>query len=137
MKPATLSWSDEQLSVVTEALIQAKNWRFLTAHDRFEHAWRGADGIPRIALHGLAQLTASHHQLTLGRGRAAVRTWRKARAKLMAAGLDVEVLSREMEALHRALAIDEEGPRFIDANALKAFQSLPMLDAAMLQTPSA
>jgi Domain of unknown function (DUF309) len=135
MKIDTLRWSDEQLVVMTRAFAAMRTSRFLAAHEQFEELWRAAAGEPRRVLHGLAQLAASHHQLTLGRGAAAVRTWNKARTKL--AGQALEALCREMEALHAALGLSAEGPRFFDPRALEAFQSLPTLDVAMLHTPNA
>lgn len=135
MKINTPRWSDEQLLAMTDALEAMRTRRFLAAHERFEDAWREAQGEPRRVLHGLAQFAASQHQLCLGRGAAAVRTWQKASAKL--AGLALGTLREEMEALHRGLGLSAEGPRFFDPKALDAFQSLPTLDAATLHTPSA
>lgn len=134
MKMNTERWSDEQLLGISKALDLMNAWRFHAAHEQFEALWREATCQKRTWLHGLTQVAASFHQLTLGRGAASVRTWRRARDKL--AGLAVAEFMTRVDALHHALGLDESSPRFFDASLLCA-HSVPRLDAATLQTPSA
>jgi hypothetical protein len=133
MKRNTSCWSDEQLEGLAKAFDLMNAWRFHAAHEHFEALWRVAVGPERRWLHGLAQGAASLHQLTLGRGAAAVRTWRRARLKLE--GLPLEPFMTRVDALHQALGLGAEGPRFFDAELLRA-HSLPRLDAATLHPPS-
>jgi len=121
------SWSDTQKEAVADGLVRLTKGEFLAAHERFEDLWREASLPARLAFHGLAQLAASFHQLALGRGRAAVRTWDKARDKLARAGLLSERYVQEMTALHARLGLTAEGPRFFDPAALGPPELLPRL----------
>jgi hypothetical protein len=134
MKMLHTTWSDEQRKTLTKALDHMQAWRFHAAHEEFESAWRTARIPQKTWLHGLAQIAASYHQLSLGRGVAAVRTWRKARAKLEA--LPLCPFSTQTEALHRSLGLSLDGPRFFDPLRL-CDHSLPTLALEMLQTPTA
>lgn len=135
MKPLITYWSDEQLSSLAKALEEARAWRFHEAHEELEAVWRTAHIPVRTVLHTLILIIASHHQLTLGRGAAAVRTWHKARPGL--AGVEYEAFCEAMEALHGGLGLSVEGPRYFDPSRLSAYPSLPMLAAEMLHAPSA
>lgn len=134
MKMLTSHWSDEQMAGLAKALDLMNTWRFHAAHEEFEALWRVAISQERTWLHGLTQAAAALHQLTLGRGAASVRTWRRARPKLE--GLALQDFVTRMDALHQALGLGSESPRHFDASTLSA-HSLPRLEAAMLQTPSA
>lgn len=87
--------------------------------------------------HGLAQVAASHHQLTLGRGQAAVRTWHKARLKLASVGVLTPTFEAAMDTLHRRLGLAAEGPRFFAPAAIGSLQSLPVPELDALHKPSA
>ena len=110
---------------------------FFDAHDHFEAAWREAEPAVRPLLQGLAQLAASHHQLTLGRGRAAVRTWRRAREKLRAVQAITAGFCDEMDAFHARAGLTSEGPRFVDPRLLGPPQGFPRPAEETLYTPSA
>ena len=131
------SWSKAHQTAVAQGLSCLRAGAFFDAHEHFEAAWREADLPVRPLLQGLAQLAASHHQLTLGRGRAAVRTWRKARDKLSAVGALTPGFSAEMDAFHARAGLTSEGPRFVDPEQLGPPQGFPMLDEETLYTPSA
>jgi hypothetical protein len=103
------------------------------AHERFEAAWRTATPPSRTLLHGLSQLAASYYQLSLGRGRAAVRTWHKARAKLAAAEALTPVFAARVDALHARLGLSADGPRFFDPAQLRALADWPVPDLAILR----
>jgi hypothetical protein len=98
---------------------------FFAAHECFEHAWRGARDEERTLMHALAQLAASYHQLTLGRSRAAVRTWHKACEKLSA----IDALScdyqRAVEAFWLGLGVTAEAPRSLPVEELPERASWP------------
>lgn len=87
--------------------------QFYEAHECFEDAWRRARDSERTRMQTLAQLSAAYHQLSLGRARAAVRTWRKARDKL--AGIDAlsSDYQRRVEEFWTLLGVTSETPRFI------------------------
>ncbi len=121
-------WTDEQRRLAVEGLAYLHEGRFFAAHERFEEGFRAAEPPIRTALHGLAQLAASHHQLTLGRGRAAVRTWLRARAKLESVGLLAVELSAEIEAFHARLGLSADGPRFVDPVRLEGAGRFPVPD---------
>src|ERR1700710_2025109 len=89
---------------VTHALATMRAGHFYAAHEELEALFRCASGEPRTFFQALAPLAASHHQLTLGRARAAVRTWHKARAKLDRLGLLPPALDVAMAAFHAELA---------------------------------
>jgi hypothetical protein len=116
----------EQRQAVAEGLRLMHDGSFFAAHEQFEDVWRSADPGLRDLFQGLAQLAAAHHQLTLGRGRAAIRTWQKARARLDRA----EILSVDfccaMDAMYARLGLTIEGPRFVDAQVALA-QGVPRL----------
>jgi hypothetical protein len=128
MKPTISSWSDEQREGLAKALVLMKSWRFHEAHEEFEGLWRLATSQERTWLHGLTQVAASLHQLTLGRGAASVRTWNRARPKLE--GLGLQAFMTRMDALHHALGLGAEAPRFFDASTLHA-HTLPTLDVLL------
>ena len=115
----------EQQQVVSVGLALMQNGSFFAAHDAFEEAFRAAAGDARELLRALAQVAASHHQLTLGRGRAAVRTWEKARARLAALGALSAEFGAAMGALHDRAGVDVEGPRFIDPSVLGPLEAFP------------
>jgi hypothetical protein len=125
MKMLTSHWSDGQRKGLAKALDHLNAWRFHAAHEEFESLWREAASQERTWLHGLAQATASLHQLTLGRGAASVRTWNRARAKLE--GLHLTEFVTRVDALHQALELRADGPRFFDPSALRA-HSLPRVE---------
>jgi len=130
-------WSLSQNDALATGLAHLTKGEFLLAHDRFEDAWREAILRPRLVFHGLAQLAASYHQLTLGRGRAAVRTWHKARAKLTAADALSPAFAAEVDAFFAQLGLSEEGPRFVDLARVGATQRFPLVSEEMLHSPSA
>ncbi len=117
MKMNTPCWSDEQLAGLTKAFSLMDAWLFHSAHEQFEALWRTATSQERTWLHGLTQLAAAFHQLNLGRGKAAVRTWNRARARLT--GLNLAEFMTHVDALHHALGLSEAGPRFFDASRLR------------------
>jgi hypothetical protein len=125
MKMLTSHWSDEQQQRLAKALDHLNAWRFHAAHEEFESLWRAASSPDRTWLHGLAQATASLHQLTLGRGAASVRTWSRARPKLE--GLRLTEFVTRVDALHHALQLRADGPRFFDPSALRTY-SLPRVE---------
>jgi hypothetical protein len=133
-KVHTSHWSDEQQEGLAKALDLMKAWRFHAAHEEFEALWRSSTSQRQIWLHGLTQLAASLHQLTLGRGAASVRTWNRARGKLD--GLALGAFVTQLDALHHALGLRADGPRLFDATTLKR-HSMPTLDPAMLIASSA
>ena len=115
----------EQQDAVSVGLALMQSGSFFAAHEAFEEAFRAARGDARELLRALAQVAASHHQLTLGRGRAAVRTWEKARARLAALGALSAEFVAAMRALHDRVGIDGEGPRFIDPSSLGPLEAFP------------
>ena len=130
------SWLRAHRTAVAQGLSCLRAGAFFDAHEHFEAAWREADPPVRPLLQGLAQLAASHHQLTLGRGRAAVRTWRKARDKLRAVDALPPEFSAEMDAFHARAGLTSDGPRFVDPGRLGPPQGFPMLDEEALYTPT-
>jgi hypothetical protein len=130
----TLPFStSDHLEALSRGLALLRAGKFLEAHEVFEFAWRATCPPLRTRFHGLAQLAASYHQLTLGRARASVRTWQKARAKLASVGALTAPFARDVDALHARLGITVDGPRFIALSELAALQSLPVPED---QTPS-
>jgi Domain of unknown function (DUF309) len=95
------------------ALAHAEHGDYRAAHEAFEDLWRAHPGPAGAAFRALAQWMAAYHQAALGRGRAAARTWDKARAKLDALGLLSPALAgcvTEWLGRHR---MEPEGPRFV------------------------
>lgn len=131
------SWLKAHRSAVAQGLCCLRAGAFFDAHEHFEAAWREAEPPVRPLLQGLAQLAASHHQLTLGRGRAAVRTWLRAREKLRAAQVVTSAFCDEMDAFHARLGLTAEGPRFIDPHLLGPVQAFPSPDESALDAPVA
>lgn len=117
--------TNEQQDVVSVGLALMQKGSFFAAHEAFEESFRSAKGDARELLRGLAQIAASHYQLTLGRGRAAVRTWHKARARLDPLGALSADFCDAMRALHDRIGVDQEGPRFIDAGQLGPREAFP------------
>jgi hypothetical protein len=111
-----------QTELVSQGLDRLTKREFLAAHECFEDAFREAVLQARLLLHAFAQLAASDHQLSLGRGRAAVRTWHKAREKLARLGVLSPHFDAQMDALHARLGLTAEGPRFFDAARLDAVE---------------
>jgi predicted metal-dependent hydrolase len=101
---------------------------FFAAHECFEQAWRDARAAERTLMHALAQLAASYHQLTLGRSRAAVRTWLKACAKLAAIDALALDYQRSVEEFWAGLGATAEGPRSLHSEELPARDSWPRPD---------
>jgi hypothetical protein len=110
--------------------------RFFAAHECFEEAWRRAGEAggsapeqnidqERTFMHALAQLAASYHQLTLGRARASVRTWLKARDKLVTLGALSSDYQLTVEAFWARLALTAEAPRSIRLEDLPARETWP------------
>jgi hypothetical protein len=130
-------YTDEQRAWAREALNELQAGQFLSGHELYERGFRATSGRLRSWFHGLAQVAASHHQLTLGRGRAAVRTWRKARDKLAALGVLTREFEAAMDAFHARLGLSAEEPRFFDTQRLGPPQSFPLPVAETLHTPSA
>lgn len=115
----------EQQDAVSLGLALMQKGSFFAAHEAFDEAFRPAMGDARELLRALAQVAASHHQVTLGRGRAAVRTWLKARTRLAALGALSAEFDAAMRALHDRLGIDGNGPRFIDPRSLGPLDVFP------------
>jgi hypothetical protein len=118
-------------------MISMKSGHFFEAHELLEELFRACTGDGRFLFHGLAQIAAAHHQLTLGRGRAAIRTWNKARLKLQAVDMLAPSFSLAMDAFYAGLGIDLEGPRFVDPGLLGPAQSFPLPLEDTDHTPSA
>jgi len=129
--------ADVQHVILREALKTLQLGHFYAAHELLEELFKGSTGEGRLLFHGLAQIAAAHHQLTLGRGRAAVRTWHKARLKLARVDMLSPTFAAAMDAFYAGLGIDLEGPRFIDVGALGPPQSFPLPLEESDQTPSA
>lgn len=117
--------SSERLGFET-GLALLRGGHFFRAHEAFEDCFRAAAPPTRTLFHGLAQLAAAYHQLTLGRGRASLRTWCKARLKLESVGALPPGFAAEVDELYRRLQIDAEGPRFIDPGRLPSAQPFPV-----------
>lgn len=126
----SLTPAEEKSLAIGQAFLQGGN--FMRAHEAFEDAWRAAEGPQRTLFHALAQLAASYHQLMLGRARASVRTWHKARAKLASLGLLTDDFASQVAALHARLGIDEQGPRFLEPARLSG-QRFPLLTRALVE----
>lgn len=107
-------WRFEPQKCVLDAIVAFDEGRFFVAHEGFEDGMRATQGDARLWLQALAQVAASHYLLTLGRGRAAVRTWRKARVKLAQIGQLAPEFAEAMESFHARLGVDADGPRFIE-----------------------
>lgn len=129
--------TDEQRGWAQEALKALQAGDFWLGHELYEQGFRASSGIVHIWFHGLAQVAASHHQLTLGRGRAAVRTWDKARRKLAQVGVLTAEFAAAMDAFHAGLGLSVEEPRFFETERLGARQSFPLPVVETLHTPSA
>jgi hypothetical protein len=136
--------TSEQRSAIALGLAEMRRGEFFRAHECFEELFRSesprvpaASNDTRTLLHALAQLAASHHQLTLGRARAAVRTWHKAKHKLAQVGALADELSSAMESFHARLQIDAVQPRFLDTRTLGSTQSFPVPALDTLHSPSA
>lgn len=111
---------------LVDGLALLRRGSFFAAHELFEDRFRATAPPTRTLFHGLAQLAAAYHQLTLGRGRASLRTWCKARVKLEAVGALAPAFAAEVEAFYRQLQIDAEGPRFIDPRRLESGPPFPV-----------
>jgi tetratricopeptide (TPR) repeat protein len=98
---------------------------FFAAHEYFEQAWQGARDAERTLLHALAQLAASYHQLTLGRARAALRTWLKACDKLAAIDALAPDYQHAVADFWARLGVTAEGPRSLPIEDLPARESWP------------
>lgn len=136
-KYKTYLCSDVQQGVLSRAMISMQSGHFFEAHELLEELFKECTGESRLLFHGLAQLAAAHHQLTLGRARAAVRTWSKARLKLASANMLAPEFERAMDAFYAGLGIDLEGPRFIELSRLGTPQSFPLPLEDTDHTPSA
>jgi hypothetical protein len=136
-KYQTYLCSDVQQEVLARAMISMKFGHFFEAHELLEELFRACLGDGRLLFHGLAQIAAAHHQLTIGRARAAIRTWNKARLKLAGIGMLDPDFARAMDAFYAGLGIDLEGPRFIEPTRLAPPQSFPVPLEDRDQTPSA
>ena len=124
------SWLKAHGTPLTQGLSCMRAGAFFDAHEHFEAAWRDALPPDRPLLQGLCQLAASHHQLTLGRGRAAVRTWLRAREKLLATHAVTPTFCYEMDAFHARLGLTSAGPRFIDPGILGPPERFPLPEHA-------
>lgn len=129
--------SDVQHATLQEALKCLQLGHFYAAHELLEVLFKGTTGDGRLLFHGLAQIAAAHHQLTLGRGRAAVRTWHKARLKLERIDMLSPTFAAAMDAFYARLGVDLEGPRFVDVGMLGPPQGFPLPLEASDHTPSA
>jgi hypothetical protein len=118
-------------------MISMQSGRFFEAHELLEELFKACSGDGRLLFHGLAQIAAAHHQLTLGRARAAVRTWNKARRKLESVGMLSASYADAMDAFYARLGIDLDGPRFLDLGLLGPPQSFPLPLEDSDHTPSA
>lgn len=129
--------SNVQHETLLEALKCLQLGHFFAAHELLEQLFKGASGDGRLLFQALAQIAAAHHQLTLGRARAAIRTWQKARLKLARIDMLSPALATAMDAFYAGLGIDLEGPRFIDVSVLGPAQSFPVPFEESDHTPSA
>lgn len=106
--------------------------KFQDSHEVFEAFWRCTRGTSKVLFHGLAQIAASYHQLSLARARASIRTWNKARTKLAAIGALPPSFERAVAELYTVLQITEAGPRFVDAALVAARLPLPVPEVSEL-----
>lgn len=100
--------------------------RYFEAHECFEEVWHSSLAEQRTLMHALAQLSASYHQLALGRARAAVRTWLKACDKLAAIDALSSDYRRSVEAFWLRLEITSEAPGSIRVESLPAPEGWPI-----------
>lgn len=115
----------ERFSCGINLLREAKCYE---AHEIFEALFREAEGPSKNVFRAHAQLAASYHQLTLGRARASVRTWMKCRTKFAELGILSAAFDEAVAALHRELAIDAEGPRFLSPEQCARLPPFPVPD---------
>jgi hypothetical protein len=123
--------TDDQVSKLEAGLSAMRAGTFFAAHEYFEAGWHAARPLKqREFFRGLAQLAASHHQLTLGRGRAAARTWCRAQAKLR----DILTIdfAAQVDAFHAQLSVSVDGPRFVPQVAASAFGHCAAPDRELL-----
>lgn len=85
----------------------------LEAHEAFESLWRAAPPEHAPTLRALAQWMAVYRQAELGRGRAAARTWAKARPRLRALGAITDARAQAVDTWLDARAMRVEGERFV------------------------
>lgn len=111
--------------VIARGMSLLRAGSFFEAHECFEEAWRTPHASEPALMRALAQLCAAYHQLTLGRARAAVRTWHKARAKLAALDALSPDYERSVEAFWARLGASAEAPRFLSVEHLPAPTSWP------------
>jgi 1,4-dihydroxy-2-naphthoyl-CoA hydrolase len=128
-----LTGTDAQCAWLQNGITELERRRFFIAHEQFEEGMRVSDGAVRLLFHGLAQLSASYYQLSLGRGRAAVRTWKKAREKLAAAGVLSASLETAVDHLHARLGLTSEGPRFFEIPECAALDHIAVPEREMLR----
>jgi Domain of unknown function (DUF309) len=95
------------------ALAHAERGDYRAAHEAFEALWRAHSDPAGAAFRALAQWMAAYHQAELGRGRAAARTWDKARAKLDALGQLSPALARDVTEWLERHHMEPEGPRYV------------------------
>ena len=112
------------------ALLRAGD--FFEAHECFEEVWRSARDEERMLMHALAQLAASYHQLSLGRARASLRTWLKARDKLATLGALSSDYQRAVEAFWARLSLSAEPPHRISVVDLAGREEWPCPDYLLL-----
>lgn len=118
-------FDENTTAVIQLGLSMLSEGHFMSAHERFEDAWRSAEGRERTLFHALAQLAASYQQLAQGRARASVRTWEKACAKLESISALPSAFRSEVETFFQRLHVNNEGPRFIDAQCLPPVAEWP------------
>ena len=112
--------SDAQSDAIDAGLRLMRAGAFFPAHELFEAAWRDAasESQRRTLLHALAQLSAAHYQLSLGRARAALSTSRKACVKLASIGALAPGFEHELGTFYLRLGISDTGDRFVAVTIL-------------------
>lgn len=103
----------EQNAHLRDGLRLLHEGAFFTAHECFEEMFRQTDGQVRTLFRALTQLSASYYQLTLGRGRAARSTMRKACRNLELLGLLSELFQQRVDVLLVQRGAGPECARFI------------------------
>jgi len=116
--------------VIERGLVLLRAGHFLAAHECFEAGFRTEHGRTRTLLHALAQLSAGHHQLSLGRARAAANTWSKACRKLASVGLLSAGFAAQIALFCERFGLFPEGARFVDLSILPAHSDWPYPDNA-------
>ncbi len=123
---------NEEDAATLRGLERLREGDYLAAHEYFETLWRAGTGPERELFRALAQLSAGHQQLSLGRAQAAARTWRKARTRLDALGLTAPKWNDACARFSARWGISELGPRLIDVASLPTSNTWPCPEACEL-----